>query len=181
MIDQLLALALADEARQGVHLVPVNLETAVSDLVLRMLPRADSAGVDLGVEGLDGPEHVLGTVALLEGLLSNLIDNALRYGRPTDPGTCPRVTVRAERLGADKVLLTVSDNGPGMQPEHLASARDRWAQGRDGVRLGSGTGLGLAIVTRYAGLLGGSLALLPASAGTGLQARVSLVRAAVAV
>jgi len=145
----------------------------VQDLLLRLLPRADAAGVDLGAEGLEQPLHALGTAALLEGLLGNLVDNALRYGRPAVPGIAPRVTVAAQQQG-EELMLTVTDNGPGMEPGQHERVLERWEQGRGGAEQGTGSGLGLAIVSRYVALLGGRLALGPAAEGAGLRVSVWL-------
>ncbi len=174
LIDQLLALALADEAQGSLRLEPVAVGDVVRDLLLRMLPRADAAGVDLGAAGLERPLHALGTVALVEGLLSNLVDNALRYGRPAAGGEAPRITVAVAAEGA-KVLLSVTDNGPGMAMAQRERVLGRWAQGEAGLQQGTGAGLGLAIVARYVALLGGRLALAEAPDGCGLQASVWLL------
>jgi len=172
LVDQLLALALADEARDSLPLEPVMLDELVQACVPTFLPRADAAGVDLGAVGLEEPVTVMGRIELLEGLLNNLIDNALRYGRPTN-GTAARVTVELERHGRE-VVLAVVDNGPGMEPQQRERLLQRWAQGPAGVTLGEGAGFGLAIVARYAALLGGHLALAPAGENGGLRASVNL-------
>ncbi len=173
LVDQLLALALADEARDSLQLEPLAIDTLVQDLLLRLLPRADAAGVDLGAEGLEQPLRAMGTVALVEGLLGNLVDNALRYGRPTVAGVTPRVTVAAHPQNGE-LLLTVTDNGPGMEPGLQQRVLERWAQGRSAAEQGTGSGLGLAIVARYVALLGGRMSLRPVSDGTGLRVSVWL-------
>ncbi|HSV44241.1 MAG TPA: sensor histidine kinase N-terminal domain-containing protein, partial [Ramlibacter sp.] len=53
LVDQLLDLALANEAEASLHLGPVPLDELVQGAVLRFLPRADAAGVDLGARGID--------------------------------------------------------------------------------------------------------------------------------
>jgi two-component system sensor histidine kinase TctE len=173
LVDQLLALALADEARDSLQLEPLDIDILVQDLLLRLLPRADAVGVDLGAEGLEQPLRAMGTVALVEGLLGNLVDNALRYGRPPLAGVTPRVTVAAHPQG-DELLLTVTDNGPGMEPGQQQRVLERWAQGRSAAEQGTGSGLGLAIVARYVALLGGRMSLRPVSDGTGLRVSVWL-------
>ena len=173
LVDQLLALALADEASDSLQLEPLAIDSLVQDLLLRLLPRADAAGVDLGAEGLEQPLRAMGTVALVEGLLGNLVDNALRYGRPTEAGVTPRVTVAAQPQ-SDELLLSVIDNGPGMERDQQKHVLERWAQGRSAAEQGTGSGLGLAIVARYVALLGGRMALQPADDGTGLRVCVWL-------
>lgn len=167
MVEQLLALALADEARAGLRLEPVALNELVRGVLLRYMPKADAAGVDLGGEGLDDAVVVQADAALLEGILGNLLDNALRYGKAAQP----RVTVTVSREGGDAVLAVI-DNGPGISEQDAGQLRNRWTLGPAGQRLGEGTGLGLAIVSRYAELLDARFSLDPAGAGPGLKASV---------
>ena len=172
LVDQLLALALAQEAREVLQPQPLRLDEVVRDALLRHLPRADSLGVDLGARGLDAPVQVLAQRALLEGVLDNLIDNALRYGRPSD-GQSARVTVDIAAQDSGRVCLSVLDNGPGLGERERDRLLQRWAQGPAGEALGQGSGLGLAIVAEYARILGATLSLDAAEDGRGL--RVSLL------
>ncbi len=173
LVDQLLALARADESREGLQLEPVAADEVVHDLLLRTLPRADAAGVDLGAVGLEKPLAVRATLPLLEGLLGNLLDNALRHGRPGDPACKPRVTVALAAAG-EGVRLSVSDNGPGMDAACRERVLRRWERGAQPT---GGSGLGLAIVSRYVELLGGRFDLEPCADGPGLCASVWLARA----
>lgn len=151
LVDQLLALAFAEEADAGVQTGPVALDEVVRETVLRYLPRADAAGVDLGVHGLDQSVHVAGNLALIEGMLGNLLDNALRYGRAPS-GEVSTLTVELTRAG-DRVQLLVIDNGPGLSLPERQRLMQRGVRGRLAVRLGQGAGLGLAIVARFAQLM----------------------------
>ncbi|WCM93213.1 sensor histidine kinase N-terminal domain-containing protein [Acidovorax sp. NCPPB 2350] len=187
LVDQLLALALADEVRGAMPRQPVALDELARDAVLRFLPRADAAGVDLGARGLEQPMTVQGQPLLIEGVLGNLIDNALRYGRPAGGGPPPRITVEIVRETAEAaegsgggVVLAVVDNGPGIPQAQRSDLLQRWAQGREGERLGQGAGLGLAIVARYAELLGARLVLGTGADGQGLRVGLVLAEAAVA-
>lgn len=172
LVDQLLALALADEARQAMPAQPLALEQLVQEVLLRFLPRADAAGVDLGAEGLEQPCPVRSQPLLIEGILSNLLDNALRYGRPLE-GAPARITVTLARNSA-ALLLQVQDNGPGLDAVQRQRLAQRWVQGSDGERLGAGAGLGLGIVARYAQLLGARLELAPGAGDQGLCVRLVL-------
>lgn len=161
LIDQLLALALADEARTDLQRTPVQLDMLAEQTVLRHLARADARGVDLGARGLDeGGVTVLANEALVEGILDNLIDNALRYGGRT---------ITVELAGR---TLSVIDDGPGIPIEAQRDLMQRWAQGPAGQKLGQGAGLGLSIVARYAELLGAELRL-EAAEPTGLRVSVT--------
>ncbi|CAN7143592.1 sensor histidine kinase [Variovorax paradoxus] len=159
LIDQLLALALADEARTGLAREPVRLDMLAEQTVLRHLARADAHGVDLGARGLDERVTVLANEALVEGILDNLIDNALRYGGRT---------ITVELAGR---TLSVIDDGPGIPLEAQRDLMQRWSQGPAGQKLGQGSGLGLSIVARYAELLGAELRL-DAAEPTGLRVSI---------
>lgn len=176
LVDQLLALALAEEADAGVQTGPVALDEVVRETVLRYLPRADAAGVDLGVQGLEQPVHVAGNVALVEGVLGNLLDNALRYGRAAGGRSSTVTVVLAEQDG--EVRLSVIDNGPGLTPQECQRLLQRGVRGLNAERLGQGAGLGLAIVAKFAKVMQANFALGPAPGGTGLCASVTFKRMA---
>jgi len=106
-------------------------------------------------------------VHALRRVLSNLIDNALKFGGAAQ--------VRVES-NADEVHIAVCDRGPGIPDEELAHVlqpfyRVEPSRSRDT----GGTGLGLAIAQELAGALGGRLTLTNRAAG-GLEARLSLPR-----
>ena len=172
-VDQLLALARAAESGISLSLQTIALDSVVRETLLRYLPHADTLGVDLGAEGLDTSVSVRGNHALIEGILNNLLDNALRYGC----GKPPRITV-ALRTDGDQAVLQVTDNGPGVDPVLAQHLQQRWAQGDQGLRLGDGAGLGLSIVARYAQLMEGRLDIAAAEPhkldSTGFCARVWL-------
>ena len=170
LVDQLLALALADEARDSVKLESVRVDELVRRVLLSFVARADGLGVDLGAAGLEVATTAEASPVLLEGVLENLVDNALRYGRGAGPAT---VTVEIER-GEGDVLVAVTDNGPGLDAGQRESLKQRWTQGLAGVKLGAGAGLGLAIASRYAELMGGSLQLDAGAEGRGVRAVVRL-------
>ena len=156
LVDQLLALALADEAQQSLESQPVALDVLVGEAVLRFLPRADAAGVDLGARGVDQPVWAFANGALIEGVLNNLLDNALRYGRSPDGDSHITVSVVD---ASQTVMLSVIDNGPGVSQEQLKKLTQRWVQGSAGEALKEGSGLGLAIVNAYVRLLGARVSL----------------------
>ncbi len=171
LVDQLLALALVAEARQALHLEPVDLSELATQALLRWMPQADQRSVDLGAQGLDRPVWVWGQRALLEGLLDNLIDNALRHGRPAD-GQGAQVTLSLEAAAA-KVRLSVQDNGPGVPRAWREQLQARWQRGPEGLAAGDGHGLGLSIVSAYARHLEGRVSLSESASG-GLCVMVEL-------
>jgi two-component system sensor histidine kinase TctE len=170
LVNQLLAIALAEEAGAAVQLKPTDLADRAREQLLQMLPEADRAGVELEAVGLETPAWVMADTALLEGLLGNLLDNALRYGRqPGEPG---RVWVELRRTPG-RTLLSVCDQGPGMGPAQRQALKTRWRQGTDGTALGVGVGLGLSIVQRYAEVMQADFELAEGDGGVGLRASVA--------
>jgi two-component system sensor histidine kinase TctE len=187
LVEQLLALALAEETDVSLPAQWVDLDALVRDTLMRYLPRADALGVDLGAQGLDQGVQVWVHAGLLEGALGNLIDNALRHGRWPE-GAAPqpqaRVTVTIDPHPTE-VCLTVVDNGPGLSPEQCRQYVQRGVRGPHQGRLatgahvqglGEGAGLGLAIVARFASLMPAAFTLGPAPQGPGLCATLVLAR-----
>lgn len=168
LIDQLLALALAHEASANLQLKPLLINDCVRELALNWLPRADQAGFELVASGLDTATLVMADQGLLEGLVNNLLDNALRYGRNPEGGENSLSIVLSRVAG--EVWLSVIDCGPGIAPEQNARLRQRWRQGETASR--SGVGLGLAICDRFAQLMRARLVLDAGFAGSGLRASV---------
>lgn len=174
LIDQLLALALADEAQQQRLSEPIALHDVVRETVMCFMPRADALQVDLGAVGLEQTVWAMGNRALIEGVLNNLLDNALRYGRAPEGEN--RITV-ALLDAPQAVVLTVVDNGPGVNAQQLQTLTRRWVQGSAGEALKEGSGLGLAIVHTYARLLGATVLML-AESPHGLRVSVTFAKPA---
>ncbi len=143
MVNQLLAMARAEDAEQALRREPVNLAEIAIDTVRDFVPRALERRIDLGYDGVvteDSRLRVPGQPVLLGELIRNLVDNALLY---TPAGGVVTVRVVEDPFG-QVVVLQVEDTGPGIAP----SERDKVFQPfyRS---LGSGvegSGLGLAIV-----------------------------------
>ncbi len=168
LIDQLLALAFADEARHSVPLTKLDLTEVARAATLRHLSLADNLQVDLGAEGVEGsqPLLVFAHRVLVDAVLDNLIDNAFRYGRAD---ANPKITVSVVQAGSE-IHLTVTDNGRGLTQQEASHYKGRWAQASDArsmTNIGRGVGLGLAIVSRYAELLGAKFILQAANGEEG--------------
>ena len=117
--NQLLALARAEPvAGLGESFKPVALRPLVEHQVERNVDRALSAGLDLGAEA--GEAQVTGDAWLLEDLLGNLVDNALKY---TPSGG--HVTVRSG-VEDGHPFLEVEDDGPGIAESERLRVRERF-------------------------------------------------------
>jgi two-component system sensor histidine kinase TctE len=154
-------------ARAGTYVrskqADVDLVALAIDAIADHLPAANARLQDLGFEGpaTPGAVSVHGDRVLLRELLSNLVDNALRY---TPEGGVITVEVRRDRAG--RPVLAVRDTGPGVPDDERARVFEPFYRGRDAVA--SGTGLGLAIVRTIADAHGAIVTLERNPDGTGL-------------
>jgi two-component system, OmpR family, sensor histidine kinase TctE len=147
MVNQLLAMARADDKAQALPLQDVNLVRLATETVRDFVPRALEQRIDLGYEGPE-PQAKLpglrGQPVLIRELIRNLVDNALHY---TPAGGTVTVRLIADPFG-QVMVLQVEDNGPGIP----AAERERVFQPfyrALGTQV-DGSGLGLAIVREIA-------------------------------
>ena len=114
------------------------------------------------------PALVIGNRSLLEQAALILLDNAIKYNRPAG-----RVTVSAIANG-DRAMLTVSDTGIGIPPEHLPHLGERFYRiDKARSREAGGAGLGLSIARGIATLHNGTLTLT-SEPGQGTVATMAL-------
>ena len=104
---------------------------------------------------------IQGLATLLEVLLRNLLDNAIRYA-----GAGTEVVVSLA-YADNKAVLTVADNGRGLPAEELAKITERFYRPADTTATGSG--LGLSIVQRIVELHAGNLRITQGAKGQGLS------------
>jgi signal transduction histidine kinase len=113
----------------------------------------------------------------LHQVLVNLLDNAARHG---PPGGVVSVSARTEgaRTEGERMILEISDEGPGIAPEDRDRVFHRFTRGERAV--GGGTGLGLAIARWAVDLHGGTIVVVdPAEAAEpGCRIRITLPGAA---
>jgi two-component system sensor histidine kinase TctE len=161
--NQLLTLARADPAANlAAKIQTVDLNAIVGEVVARFFDRALHANIDLGLEAQ--PVAVRADPSLLDDLVSNLVDNALKY---TPAGGS--VTASAGMQNG-KAFLAVEDTGPGIPAEDRQRVRQRFYRLPNSP--GHGSGLGLAIVDEIAQLYGATLAIGPGRGGVGTRVLV---------
>ncbi len=146
MVNQLLAMARAEDQAQVLRKEDIDLAEITMDTVRDFVPRAMDKRIDLGYEGPEegGKARLHGQPVLVRELVRNLVDNALQY-TPSGGTVTARVTPDPS---ARVVVLQVEDSGPGIP------AAERELVFRPFYRaLGTnvdGSGLGLAIVLEIA-------------------------------
>jgi heavy metal sensor kinase len=153
LVQELLLLSRADSNRMLLKPEIFNLTNLLTNEVATLMPRAIDKQIALH---LDTPDTLLieADRAKLSRLLTNLIENAIKYCRPNDS-----ITVSAAQQD-EQICVTIADTGPGIHPDHLPHLFDRFyrvnkarsraiaddaAAGTDDIS-GSGAGLGLSIV-----------------------------------
>ena len=164
LVQQLLTMARLDPESAQKPAVPTDLAGLAAGVIDEMQPLAAQKSITLDADA-PAPAWVLGQEDALRILLTNLIDNALRY---TAPGGRVHVSVRAAGVAGAAVQLIVQDNGPGIPPDERERVFDRFYRGRDAAA--GGSGLGLAIVRQIADMHDGSVELSAGDDATGLKA-----------
>lgn len=150
LVDQLLDLSRLDA--EAVAITPTIFP--LREQLERVVASAAGERTEEVVVDVDESLEVLVDPAALERIVSNLVTNALRYGRPP-------VLVQAERRDRH-FRLAVEDRGPGVPDEFVPSLFERFTRSRTGRDRVTGTGLGLAIARSYAAAHGGDLIYEPA-------------------
>ncbi len=163
LIDDVMFLSELESGRAVVGLGTTPALGVLEQVVRRLAPRAEAAGVGIV---LDCPATVELPVRqrMLDVLASNLVENAIRYA---GEGTTCKVAVE---LGpTEETVLAVSDDGRGVTDEDLPRLFERFYRA-DRARASRGTGLGLAIVKHIATSAGGTTEASRAPQG-GLEIR----------
>ena len=171
LVSEFFDLAKLDARDTQLSVEPVMLVELVQDVLQEFQIAAHHREVTLFMHKGDEPGLVQGDIRLMERLLANLVDNALRH---TPRGGT--VSVAIEPAGAAKVRMTIADTGGGIPAEAIDRIFERsftLDQSRSGES--GGTGLGLAIVKRIVELHGGSI-MVESRVGSGTRFIVDLPR-----
>ncbi len=171
LVEDMLELSKLESKEFKLKRERVELQRVVPIVLALFRERAEKKGVHLSAELPLALPAIEGDARALEHVLSNLVDNAVKY--------CPRgarITVGGSS-DPSFVQFIVSDTGPGIAPEHLLRVFERFYRidaGRS--RELGGTGLGLSIVKHMVEAMRGKVAV-ESSVGKGSTFMVSLLRA----
>jgi two-component system sensor histidine kinase BaeS len=152
LVDDLRTLSVAEAGGLGLRREKVLLSDLLEDIVGGFASRAEATGVQLSLGPVPDDLVVDADPAALARVLSNLLDNALRYAAPGPV----EVSVRP---GEDEVSVAVRDHGPGLPAGEADRLFERFyrgdpARGREGE---GGSGLGLSIAKALVEAHGGRL------------------------
>jgi two-component system, OmpR family, sensor kinase len=162
LVEQLLTLARAEPEALAERALECDLVALAKDAIVSRAAVANAKDIDLGLAQAE-PARVWGDPASITTLLTNLLDNALRY---TPPGGRVDVSV----ADGPEAVLSVADTGPGIPPAERERVFDRFYRGEGNTE--SGSGLGLSIVKRIADAHHATLTLDSRTDGPGLVVAV---------
>ncbi len=168
LIDDLLLLSTLDSGGLRMNKQPVPLRDTVQDAIDDLQPRAHARDVTL-VNAVPG--SLLGLVDndRMRQVISNLLDNAIKYGRAGG-----RAAIEGRVLPNGRIEIMVVDDGPGIPKESQERIFERFYRvDKARSREQGGTGLGLAIVKHVVQALGGDVRL-ESEPGTGAAFIVTL-------
>jgi two-component system phosphate regulon sensor histidine kinase PhoR len=152
LVSDLLSLSRVEAEERVRPRQPVDLAQIVRRTSATLKAMLETEGATLVVEGAETPALVAGEPDQLQQVLANLIENAVKYGRPRG-----RVTVRLAAAG-DSLRMEVIDEGEGIDPLHIPRLTERFYRvDAHRSRASGGTGLGLAIVKHIVSRHRGSL------------------------
>ena len=153
VVDDLFLLARADAGEPAAPPVELYLDELAADAVRAIRAVAEAEGVRLRSESDGADLPFRGDEALLRRLVTNLLDNAVKY---TPRGGTVTVSTRREK---GRYVLDVADTGPGIAPEIQPHIFTRFVRDPEAARRKHGAGLGLAIARWIAARHGGRLDL----------------------
>lgn len=191
LIDDLLALGQIETGRSPLRPAPVNLRALMADVADSFAPHLRNRNLRLTVTiAASVPTLVLVDVLRLRQILSNLTGNAIRYTRQGQihwrigPGEAspPAPGEPQAAMGPSVVQFEITDTGPGIAPERLASIFEPFGSAApvgdnadDDVPGAGSTGLGLSICRRLVEWMGGSIQLHSSlGVGTRVTFRIAL-------
>ncbi|MEO6119035.1 MAG: ATP-binding protein, partial [Methylotenera sp.] len=148
LANQLLSLARAEpEPNYTLTFAPVDLVVLVNEVTAEWVPKALENHIDLGVNCTLQTLVISGNEVLLQELLSNLIDNAIRYNPENHKQAHTKVTVSLNLKG-NEAVLAVQDDGLGIALHEQQKVFERFYRVLGNAA--NGCGLGLAIVREIA-------------------------------
>ena len=140
LVRDLLDLSRLESGKFPMDIAPFDANEMMRRILIRFEQRIEEKGIDVDVQFADDPCCALGDVNRINQVVSNFIDNAVKFMN----GDGSRLTLRTLRAGAS-IRFIVQDNGPGISPADQPHIFDRFYKADKAHTSGMGTGLGLSI------------------------------------
>ena len=170
LLDDLLDVSRITRGRLELRADVLDLRTIVSQAADTARPLIEALRHELRVRLPPQPTPVSGDATRLAQIIGNLLNNAAKY---TEPGG--HLEVAVELRGGD-VLVTVRDDGTGLEPDEMTSIFELFARADSGKRMQAGLGIGLSLSRQLAERHGGELSVSSAGRGLGSTFTLALPR-----
>jgi signal transduction histidine kinase/CheY-like chemotaxis protein len=159
IINDILDMSKIEAGRLELESVPFSIDSMIDDTVGLFAERARENSLSLAfVIDPDVPLLVLGDVTRLNQVITNLVNNALKFTE--SGGVIVKVTSRSTNGGWANIVFSVTDTGIGIAKDKLELVFERFAQGDQSItRRFGGTGLGLSISRRLVEAMHGEISV----------------------
>lgn len=173
LLDELLDVSRMTQNKMQLRKRPFDLRQIVVDAIAAVKPRLESGHLEFTSRVSNEPLYVHGDPARLQQILTNLLDNAVKY---TPPGGHIWLSVQTE---SSQVVIRVKDTGIGIEPSLLNAVFELFVQTERTLdRASGGMGVGLTLVRAITQLHDGSVEAYSGGIGLGSEFVVRLPRVA---
>jgi len=144
MINNFLDLAKIEKGKMVYHIVPLDLKGTIETVLKLMDYQLKIEVCSLKTEFIGSDFYILGDEDTVEGIVLNLLSNALKYSTP------PKVIALTVTERSAVILLNVSDNGIGMDDQEMENLAEPFYRSQNVEELKiEGTGIGLTVIKNY--------------------------------
>jgi len=141
LVNRMLDLSKVEAGRMPMERTPLAVSDVLHETLRAMQPEATGKNIRIDIRCADGMRRMFGDPDLLQRVLANLVNNAIKY---SPAGT--RITLGARGTPDDEIEVAVEDEGPGISDENIARLFQPFSRvGDQEHEHAGGTGLGLAL------------------------------------
>jgi CheY-like chemotaxis protein len=172
LINEVMDLAMIESGRLSWSLEPMSLADVMHECQAAIEPQAQKSGIRMTLPEIDGQCFIKADRTRVKQVLTNLLSNAIKYNRPGGS-----VVVECSASAPQRVRISVTDTGAGMQPDHLAQLFRPFSRVGQETSAAAGAGIGLVVTKRLVELMGGAIGVR-SHVGKGSVFWIELVTAA---
>lgn len=155
LIDQIFELAHLEGGQVSIHLESFNITELLYDVLAKFSLKCQAKGINMSIKPSHSDLLILGDIAKLERVLTNLIENAIRH---TPAGG--NISLQVDEIKGNQCQVTVKDTGTGIKKEELSYIFDTRYRASNAVNAGEKhAGLGLAITKKLLELMQSEIAV----------------------
>jgi len=172
LVNEVMDLAMIESGRLSWSLEPMSLADVMHECHAAIEPQAQKSGIRMTLPEIDGQCFIKADRTRVKQVLTNLLSNAIKYNRPGGS-----VVVECTVSAPQRVRISVTDTGAGMQPDQLAQLFRPFSRVGQETSAAAGAGIGLVVTKRLVELMGGAIGVR-SHVGKGSVFWIELVTAA---